>query len=399
MKISENIIYIGVNDNNIDIFEGQYKMKNGVSYNSYLIKDEKNTVIDTVDKRATEEWLKKIEKSLGEESLDYLIISHMEPDHSSSIKVLAEKYPNMKLVGNQKTFAFLPQFFEIDNIEERQVIVKEGDILSLGKHSIKFAMLPMVHWPEVMVEYEEAEKVLFSADAFGKFDVVSEDTQETIEEINTITKEEQWLDEARRYYINIVGKYGVQVQAALNKLKDLDIKIICPLHGPVLNENLGFYIEKYNTWSKYEAENDGILLVSTSMHGNTFEAMQELEKNLKNNSEKEIKLVDLTREDMTEIVAQAFKYKTLILAAPTYNAELFPTMENFIRLLKAKGYQNRKVALIENGTWAPMAAKLMTDILSQMKNIELINPTVTIRTTLSKESREQLVTLANELIK
>ena len=399
MKISENIIYIGVNDNNIDIFEGQYKMKNGVSYNSYLIKDEKNTVIDTVDKRATEEWLKKIEKSLGEESLDYLIISHMEPDHSSSIKVLAEKYPNMKLVGNQKTFAFLPQFFEIDNIEERQVIVKEGDILSLGKHSIKFAMLPMVHWPEVMVEYEETEKVLFSADAFGKFDVVSEDTQETIEEINTITKEEQWLDEARRYYINIVGKYGVQVQAALNKLKDLDIKIICPLHGPVLNENLGFYIEKYNTWSKYEAENDGILLVSTSMHGNTFEAMQELEKNLKNNSEKEIKLVDLTREDMTEIVAQAFKYKTLILAAPTYNAELFPTMENFIRLLKAKGYQNRKVALIENGTWAPMAAKLMTDILSQMKNIELINPTVTIRTTLSKESREQLVTLANELIK
>lgn len=399
MKISENIIYIGVNDNNIDIFEGQYKMKNGVTYNSYLIKDEKNTVIDTVDKRATEEWLKNIEKSLGGESLDYLIISHMEPDHSSSIKVLAERYPNMKLVGNQKTFAFLPQFFEIENLESRQIVVKEGDTLSLGNHSIKFAMLPMVHWPEVMVEYEETEKVLFSADAFGKFGVVSDDTQETIEEINIITKEEQWIDEARRYYINIVGKYGVQVQAALNKLKDLDIKIICPLHGPILSENLEYYIEKYNTWSKYEAENDGILLVSTSMHGNTFEAMQELEKNLKNNSEKEIKLVDLTREDMTEIVAQAFKYKTLILAAPTYNAELFPTMENFIRLLKAKGYQNRKVALIENGTWAPMAAKLMTDILSQMKNIELITPIVTIRTKMNEETKEELLNLAKELIK
>lgn len=386
MKIAEDIIYVGVNDKERDLFEGQYKLSNGVTYNSYLIKDEKIAILDTVDSRASDKWLENIQNALEGKEPDYLVISHMEPDHSSNIKTICEKYPNMKLVGNQKTFAFLPQFFEIENFEEKQVLVKEGDVLDLGKHKLHFVMAPMVHWPEVMVEYEETEKILFSADAFGSFGIIKD--EEGIPE--------KWLETARRYYINIVGKYGIQVQALLKKAEALDIKMICPLHGPALKSNLDFYIQKYDTWSKYEPEEDGIVIACGSMHGHTLEAMKELESLLKE-AGKKVELIDLTREDKTEAVSEAFRYKTLVLSAPTYNAELFPAMDDFLRLLKAKNYQNKKVAFVENGTWAPMSAKLMADIIAQMKNIEIVEPTVTIRTRLNNESREKLKELSNAL--
>lgn len=386
MKIAEDIIYVGVNDKERDLFEGQYKLSNGVTYNSYLIKDEKIAILDTVDSRASDKWLENIQNALEGKEPDYLVILHMEPDHSSNIKTICEKYPNMKLVGNQKTFAFLPQFFEIENFEEKQVLVKEGDVLDLGKHKLHFVMAPMVHWPEVMVEYEETEKILFSADAFGSFGIIKD--EEGIPE--------KWLETARRYYINIVGKYGIQVQALLKKAEALDIKMICPLHGPALKSNLDFYIQKYDTWSKYEPEEDGIVIACGSMHGHTLEAMKELESLLKE-AGKKVELIDLTREDKTEAVSEAFRYKTLVLSAPTYNAELFPAMDDFLRLLKAKNYQNKKVAFVENGTWAPMSAKLMADIIAQMKNIEIVEPTVTIRTRLNNESREKLKELSNAL--
>ena len=388
MQISNSIIDVGVEDKELDLFEGQYPLKNGVTYNSYVILDEKIAIMDTVDKRASDKWLQNVEKVLNGKEPDYLIISHMEPDHSFNIKTLAEKYPNMKLVSNAKVFAFIPQFFEIENLEDRQVVVKENDTLDLGSHKLRFIMAPMVHWPEVMMEYEETEKILFSADAFGTFGTISNEE---------LSCEESWLDEARRYYINIVGKYGVQVQALLKKASTLEIKTICPLHGPVLKDNLEFYLGKYDTWSKYEWESDGVLIACGSMHEFTMEACEELEKQLKE-AGKEVKLIDLTRIDITKAVSEAFKYQNLVVASPTYNAELMPVVEYFLRLLKAKNYQNRRVGYIENGTWAPVAGKQMMEIVSSMKNIESIEPVVTVRTRMSKETRNQLEELKKQLL-
>ena len=399
MKITKDIYYVGVKDPEIRLFEGQYRV-DGMTFNSYLIQDEKNTLLDTVDKSAVEEWLQNVENTLHGKSLDYLIISHLEPDHSAGILKLAEKYPTMKIVSNQKVFAFLPQFFEIPNLEERKIEVKEGDTLNLGKHTLKFIMAPMVHWPEVMMEYEETEKVLFSADAFGKFgSSMCEEPQEIMKDVlgKEESKEENWLSEARRYYINIVGKYGVQVQMLLKKVEGLDVHAICPLHGSFLTDNLGYYIEKYQIWSQYAVEEKGILITCASPHGHTLEAAQELKDNLLSRGVMNVKLMDLTREDVTEAVSQAFRYSTMVLASTTYNAELFPAMDQFLRLLKMKNYQNRKVALIENGTWAPMAAKHMQDILSTMKNLEIIEPIVTIHTALNQESSEKLKQLGDKL--
>lgn len=399
MKVAKEIQYVGVKEPKTQLFEGQYLVE-GMTFNSYLIQDEKNALLDSVDKSAVEEWLRNVENALQGKTLDYLIISHLEPDHSAGILKLAEKYPTMQIVSNQKVFAFLPQFFEIPHLEERKIEVKEGETLALGKHTLKFIMAPMVHWPEVMMEYEETEKILFTADAFGKFgSSMGEEWQEGMADIlgKRETKEEAWLPEARRYYINIVGKYGIQVQALLKKVAGLAIQTICPLHGPILTENLEFYLEKYQTWSQYAAEEEGIFIACASPHGHTLEAAKELQENLLAKGILNVKLMDLTREDITEAVSQAFRYSTMVLAATTYNAELFPAMEQFLRLLKMKNYQNRKVALIENGTWAPMAAKHMRDILNTMKNIEIVEPVVTIHTALNAETRESLKQFVNEL--
>lgn len=383
--ITESIKYIGVNDKNLDLFESQYIVPNGMSYNSYIIKDEKNVVMDTVDKRATNKWLENLENELEGEKVDYLVISHLEPDHSSNIKLLCEKYPEMKLIGNDKTFEFLPQFFDIPNLEERKVIVKENDSISIGNHVLKFYMAPMVHWPEVMVTYEETEKILFSADAFGKF--------------GTLDADEEWLCEARRYYFNIVGKYGVQVQALLKKAANLDIKTICPLHGPILKENLSYYLEKYDIWSKYEPEDDGVFIAYASIHGNTAEVASVLEEIVKEKGAKKVAIADLSRDDMAECIEDAFRYDKIVLAASSYNGSVFPPMEQFLRLIKEKNYQNRKIAIIENGTWAPSAAKTMLNIIEGMKDITIIEPKVTIRTTLKDENVEELKNLAENLLK
>ena len=382
--ISNDIVYVGVDDKDIGLFEGQYIVPNGISYNSYIIKDEKIAVLDTVDKRKTTEWLENIKEALNGKKPDYLVISHLEPDHAANIKSLTDLYPEMKLVGNDKTFAFLPQFFNIENLDAKKIIVKEGDTLNLGKHTLQFFMAPMVHWPEVMVSYETTEKILFAADGFGKF--------------GTLDTEEDWTCEARRYYFNIVGKYGIQVQALLKKASTLDIKMICPLHGPILKENLEYYINKYDVWSSYKPEDDGVLIACSSIHGNTFEACEELKEILEKNGAKKVVLTDLTRDDMAEAVEDAFRYDKLILACSTYNAELFPKMEEFLNHLKGKNYQNRKIGFIENGTWAPLAGRCMQDFVSQMKNIDMIEPVVTIRSTLSEDSRNALSELAKNIL-
>ena len=379
-NISKDIIYIGVNDKTIDLFESQYKLPKGITYNSYIIKDEKTVIMDTVDKRASDEWLEKLENTLNDIKPDYLVVSHLEPDHAYNIETLAKKYPEMKIVGNLRTFSFIPQFFNIPNLEQRKVLVKEGDTLNLGKHTIQFFMAPMVHWPEVMVTYEQTERILFSADAFGKF--------------GTLDAEEQWLPEARRYYINIVGKYGVQVQSLLKKLATLEVRTICPLHGPILTENLQYYIEKYNIWSSYKPEEEGILLAVASIHGNTLDVANKMVKILENKGEK-VTLFDLTRGDVAEAVSQAFKYSKLIVAASSYDAGLFTPMENFLNKLKSKNYQNRTVGIVENGTWAPSAGNCMEEIFSQMKNIDLCEPRVTIKSRLNEESQA----LIEELLK
>ena len=384
IEISNDIIYVGVDDKDIDLFESQYIVPNGISYNSYLIKDERIAILDTVDKRKTVDWLENIKNALNGKKPDYLIISHLEPDHAANIKYLVDLYPEMKLVGNDKTFAFLPQFFNIENLNDKKIIVKEGESLNLGKHTLQFFMAPMVHWPEVMVTYETTEKILFAADGFGKF--------------GTLDTDEDWTCEARRYYFNIVGKYGVQVQALLKKASTLDIKMICPLHGPILKENLEYYINKYDVWSSYKAEDDGVLIACSSIHGNTFAASQELKEILEKNGAKKVVLTDLTRDDMAEAIEDAFRYDKLILASSTYNAELFPKMEEFLNHLKGKNYQNRKIGFIENGTWAPLAGKYMKDIVSQMKNITMIEPTVTIRSTLNENSRKDLYELAKNIL-
>lgn len=383
INISDAIKYIGVDDKDIDLFESQYIVPNGISYNSYVILDEKICVLDTVDKRKTDEWFANLENVLDGKAPDYLVINHLEPDHASNIKALADKYPDMKLVGNAKTFNMLPQFFDID-LTDRTVTVKEGDTLSLGEHTLSFYMAPMVHWPEVMVTYESKEKVLFSADGFGKFGALDTD--------------EDWACEARRYYFNICGKYGVQVQALLKKAAKLDIEKICPLHGPVLTENLGYYINLYDIWSKYEPEVDGIFIAYCSIHGNTEKAALKLYDILKEKTNKKIAISDLSRSDMAENVEDAFKYSTLVVAAPSYDGGVFPVMNDFLHHLKIKGYKNRKVAMIENGSWAPCAIKAMQPYFDEMKAIEVSDAKVTIRSTMTAENEAQLAALAESVI-
>ncbi len=382
-KITDSVVYVGVDDKSIDLFESQYVVPNGVSYNSYVILDDKIAVMDTVDARASEEWLCNLEEALAGKEPEYLVVSHMEPDHSSNIQALATKYPNMKIVGNAKTFQMISQFFTMD-LSNRTVIVKEGDELSLGTHTLTFVMAPMVHWPEVMVAYEKSEKILFSADGFGKFGALDTD--------------EDWDCEARRYYFNIVGKYGAQVQALLKKAAALDIAMICPLHGPILKENLGHYIGKYDIWSSYTPEDDGVLVAYASIHGHTAAAAKEMAEILKKKGAKKVVLCDLAREDMAEAVEDAFRYDKLLLAAATYNASVFPCMEHFLLHLKGKNYQKRRVGILENGTWAPMAAKTMKSILEGMKELQICDTVVTIKSALKEEDRPGMEKLAEELL-
>ena len=385
MFISDSIKYVGVDDKDIDLFESQYVVPDGVSYNSYIIFDDKITIMDTVDARATEEWVKNVEEALDGKKPEYLVISHLEPDHAANIKLIADKYPDMKLIGNAKTFQMLPQFFDED-FSDRQVVVKEGDEISLGKHSLTFVMAPMVHWPEVMVAYEKTEKILFSADGFGKFGVL--DTED----------EEGWACEARRYYFNIVGKYGAQVQNLLKKAAALDIQTICPLHGPVLKENLGYYLNLYNTWSSYEPEDEGVLVAYASIHGNTAKAAKQIAEKLKAKGVEKMEVMDLSRDDMAEAVEAAFRYDKMVLACATYDGGLFPVMEDFLGHLKAKNFQKRKAALVENGSWAPLAAKKMRESLESMKNIEICENTVSIKSTVKAENVEQMDKMIDELL-
>ena len=382
--ISDSIKYIGVDDTTLDLFESQYIVPNGVSYNSYLILDEKIAVMDTVDARKTEEWFDNLDKELKERVPDYLIVSHLEPDHSANIQLFTEKYKEAKLVLSAKAKAMLPQFFNIEGLDERCIVVKEGEELDLGNHHLKFIMAPMVHWPEVMIEYETTEKVLFSADGFGKF--------------GALAHEEDWACEARRYYFNICGKYGVQVQNLLKKAAGLDIEIICPLHGPILKENLGYYIGLYDTWSKYEPENEGILIAYASIHGNTAAAAKKLAEILEAKGAPKVVVADLSRDDMAEVIEDAFRYDRLVLAAATYDAGIFPCMEDFLHHLKAKNYQKRKVAFMENGSWAPMAAKIMKGIVEGFKNIEMVDPVVTIKSTMNDENIKTMEELADNLL-
>ena len=379
VTITDSILYVGVDDKTIDLFESQYQVPNGISYNSYVIIDEKVAVMDTVDGRATAEWLDNLEKALDGRTVDYLVVSHMEPDHAGNIKNLLDRYPDMQLVGTAKTFAMIPQFFDVD-ITERSVAVKEGDTLCLGKHTLQFFMAPMVHWPEVMVAYEQSEKILFSADGFGKFGALDTD--------------EPWTCEARRYYFNIVGKYGAQVQALLKKAATLDIQMICPLHGPILKEDLGYYIGKYDIWSKYEPEDEGVFIAYASIHGNTAKAAKKLAEMLEEKGAKRVVLADLARDDMAEAVEDAFRHDKLVLASATYDGGLFPCMEDFLSHLKAKNYQKRTVALIENGTWAPMAAKKMREYLEAMKEITICEPVVTIKSTMKEDTLKAMEELA-----
>ena len=382
VKITDSILYVGVDDKTIDLFESQYIVPNGISYNSYVILDDQVALMDTVDPRGTDEWLANLEQALGERAIDYLVVSHMEPDHAGNIKNLIDRYPDMKIVGNAKTFAMIPQFFDVD-ITARSIAVKEGDTLNLGKHTLQFFMAPMVHWPEVMVAYEQSEKILFSADGFGKFGALDTD--------------EAWTCEARRYYFNIVGKYGAQVQALLKKAATLDIQMICPLHGPILKEDLGYYIGKYDVWSRYEAEDEGVFIAYASIHGHTAKAAKKLAEMLEAKGAKRVAIADLARDDMAEAVEDAFRHDKLVLACATYDGGLFPCMEDFLSHLKAKNFQKRTVALIENGSWAPVAAKKMQEYLASMKEIAICEPVVTIHSSMKEDTLIRLEELAEEL--
>ena len=384
MTISKNIVHIGASDKDINLFEGQYVLENGMAYNSYLIKDEKYVVFDTVDEKVTGEWLQRLTEELGEKEPDYLIVSHMEPDHAYNIGILAKRYPNMKIVGNQITFNILSNFFDFD-LSTRKVIVSEGDVLDIGTHKLQFIMAPMVHWPEVMMTYEQTEKVLFSADAFGKFGALDVD--------------EEWDCEARRYYFGIVGKYGDQVQALLKKASSLDIQTICPLHGPALKENLEHYIGRYQTWSSYEPEEEGIFIACSSIYGNTLKAANKLADILKEKGNKKVVVADLTREDWAECVEDAFRYSTLVVASSSYNMGLFPPMKQFLDHLKERNYQKRKVAIIENGSWAPSAGRCMKTLLQEMKDVDIIEPIITIKSTMNTQNVEQINNLAEQLLK
>lgn len=384
MFVTEDIRYIGVNDHDVDLFEGQYTVENGMSYNSYVILDEKVAVMDTVDAHFGVEWLQNLETELNGRRPDYLVVQHMEPDHSANIAVFMETYPEAQIVSSAKAFVMMQQFFGTD-FPERKVVVGEGSTLELGRHTLTFVTAPMVHWPEVIVTYDSTDKVLFSADGFGKF--------------GALDVEEDWADEARRYYIGIVGKYGAQVQALLKKAAALDIAIICPLHGPVLNENLGYYLDKYNTWSSYAVEDEGVVIAYTSIYGHTKEAVEELAEKLNQRGCPNVVVADLARCDMAEAVADAFRYSKLVLATTTYNATIFPHMQNFIDHLTARNYQGRTVGMIENGAWAPMAAKVMKKMLETSKNLTYTDTTVTVKCALNDASRAQIGALADELCK
>ncbi|CDB66474.1 putative uncharacterized protein [Eubacterium sp. CAG:248] len=381
--ISDSIKYIGADDTTLDLFESQYKVPNGMAYNSYIILDEKVAVMDTIDKRKSEEWFNNLNATLNGRDVDYIVISHLEPDHAANIKALADKYPDAKLVLSAKAKAMLPQFFNIDNLDERCQVVAENDELSLGKHKLVFIMAPMVHWPEVMLEYETTEKVLFSADAFGKFGALCTD--------------EDWTCEARRYYFNIVGKYGAPVQTLLKKAAGLDIKTICPLHGPVLKDNLNYYIEKYLTWSSYEPEDDGILVACASIHGNTKAAALKMVDILKEKGYENVAFTDLTRDDMSEAVEDAFRYGRLIVAAASYDGGVFPPMEDFVNRLSHKAYQKRKVGIIENGSWAPTAARWLKTAFDGMKNITICPDIVTIKSTMNDNNIADMEKMAEEI--
>ena len=384
MFVTEDIRYIGVNDHDVDLFEGQYTVENGMSYNSYVILDEKVAVMDTVDAHFGVEWLQNLETELNGRRPDYLVVQHMEPDHSANIAVFMETYPEAQIVSSAKAFVMMQQFFGTD-FPERKVVVGEGSTLKLGRHTLTFVTAPMVHWPEVIVTYDSTDKVLFSADGFGKF--------------GALDVEEDWADEARRYYIGIVGKYGAQVQALLKKAAALDIAIICPLHGPVLNENLGYYLDKYNTWSSYAVEDEGVVIAYTSVYGHTKEAVEELAEKLNQRGCPNVVVADLARCDMAEVVADAFRFSKLVLATTTYNATIFPYMQSFIDHLTARNYQGRTVGMIENGAWAPMAAKVMKKMLETSKNLTYTDTTVTVKCALNDASRAQIDALADELCK
>ena len=384
VTISDAIRYIGVDDKDIDLFESQYIVPNGVSYNSYVILDEKIVVMDTVDARKTDEWLEKLERELDGKTPDYLVISHLEPDHSGSIQAIAEKYPQMQFVSNAKVFAMLPQFFEMD-VTDKKVVVAEGDTLSLGAHTLTFVMAPMVHWPEVMVTYDSTDKVLFSADGFGKF--------------GALDVEEDWDFEARRYYIGIVGKYGAQVQKLLKAAATLDIQTICPLHGPILTENLGHYLEKYDIWSSYKVESEGVVIAYTSVYGNTKKAVELLAQKLEEKGCPKVTVFDLARDDMAEAVEDAFRYGKLVLATITYNGDIFPFMRTYIENLTERSYQNRTIGLIENGSWAPAAARVMQGMFEKSKNITWLENNVKIMSSLSEANEAEIEAMAEELCK
>ncbi len=385
VKISDAVKYIGVDDRTIDLFESQYVVPEGVTYNSYLILDEKVALMDTVDARGMEEWEKNLMAALGGRKVDYLVVSHLEPDHAGSIGRLTELFPEVTLVGNAKTFAMLPQFFDVSGI--KQQTVAEGESLSLGKHTLNFYMAPMVHWPEVMVTYESTEKILFSADGFGKFGAMDAED------------DEGWSCEARRYYFNIVGKYGAPVQALLKKAATLDIEKICPLHGPILDEDLGYYIGLYDTWSSYQPENKGVLVAYASIHGNTGKAAEKFAEMLREKGVEKVVVSDLAREDMAEVIEDAFRYDRMVVAGASYDGGVFPCMQDFLHHLQSKAYQNRTVGIIENGSWAPCAAKAMKEILGTMKNVTIVEPSVTIKSTMKETDIPAMEALADTIAK
>lgn len=382
VTISDAVKYIGVDDKTIDLFESQYVVPEGVSYNSYLIMDEKVALMDTVDVRGMQEWEKNLTETLDGRKVDYLVIQHLEPDHAGSIGRLLELYPEVTLVGNAKTFAMLPQFFDIDP-DVKKLTVAEGDTLSLGSHTLTFVMAPMVHWPEVMVSYESTEKILFSADGFGKFGALDAED------------EEGWACEARRYYFNIVGKYGAPVQALLKKAANLDIQMICPLHGPVLKENLGYYIGLYDTWSSYRPENKGVLIAYASIHGNTAKVAETFAEMLRAKGVEKVVVSDLAREDMAEVIEDAFRYDRMVVAGASYDGGVFPCMQDFLHHLQSKAYQNRTVGILENGSWGPTAGRTMKAILETMKNVTIVDPMVTIKSTMKEADIPALEALAD----
>ena len=383
-NITNEIFYVGVNDHKIDLFEGHYIVPNGMAYNSYVIMDEKIAIMDSVDADFAEEWLGNIEEVLGDRTPDYLVVQHMEPDHSANIVNLVKKYPDITVVGNAQIFNMMKNFFPNDSIDNTKVVTN-GETLSLGKHELKFVFAPMVHWPEVMVTYDTADKVLFSADGFGKF--------------GALDVEEEWACEARRYYFGIVGKYGAQVQALLKKLSELEVNTICPLHGPILTENLSYYIDLYNTWSSYEAESEGVMIAYTSVYGNTKKAVLKLEEYLKEEGCEKVVVCDLAREDMAEAVEDGFRYGKIVLATTTYNMDIFPYMREFIEALTLRNYQNKRIGIIENGSWAPTAAKVIKGLFENSKNIEWVDTTVTIISALKDENDAELRHLAKDMMK